>query len=86
MGKRRIAVGQPDYDQPERRRHVAAQKDGVPRRQLLTASFLTAAVSVFSTKALAGEVSGDATSQPNHDSSSDEMTAHRRDYYRRARF
>jgi hypothetical protein len=30
-------------------------------------------------------VPGDATSQPNHNSF-DEMTAHRRDYYRRARF
>lgn len=79
-------MGLPHSGKAKRHGQAAARTGGVLRRQLLTASFLSAAVSAFSAKALAGKVSDITTPQSENDSSSDEMTAHRRDYYRRARF
>ena len=57
----------------------------MPRRRVLTASFLTMALSVIAKPSRADEAPPSGERRSPRDESN-EMTAHRRDYYRRARF
>lgn len=61
------------------------KSSSLPRRHFLTASFITTALSVVAERPASGKSVPNCERRTSRDSS-DEMTAHRRDYYRRARF